>query len=193
MAVLVREKVNGSGEWWIFINHQGKLRSKKMGDKRTANTVAKKVRERLAAGDMGVVRDKAPTLSVYGSEILNSPLNTWTTGTLCEYKDVFRLHIKPVLGRKRIDDINKRHVRSLLVKSKDKGLSASRVETVSQVLRIVLNHNIEDEYTTVNPCAGMTKYVGRRRKKVNCLDELDMLHLSAPHSHPEAAQDAILH
>jgi integrase len=183
MGVKVREKKKGSNEWWIFINHQGKRRSKKIGDKRTANKVAKEIRERLAKGEMGMVKDRAPTLSVYGSEILNSPLNTWTIGTLAEYKDVFRLHIKPVLGRKRIDAINKRHVRSLLVKSKEKGLSASRVETVLQVLRIVLNHSIEDEYTTVNPCTGMTKYVGRRRKKVNCLDEQETYQLVKGASH----------
>ena len=52
MAVTVREKVKGSNEWWIFINHQGKRRSKKIGDKRTANKVAKEIRERLAKGEM---------------------------------------------------------------------------------------------------------------------------------------------
>ena len=45
MAVIVREKKKGSGEWWIFINHKGRRRSKKIGDKRTANTVARKVKE----------------------------------------------------------------------------------------------------------------------------------------------------
>ncbi|MGB5923539.1 MAG: hypothetical protein WBH36_15015, partial [Syntrophobacteria bacterium] len=90
MAVIVREKVKGSNEWWIFINHNGKRMSKKIGDKRTANKVARGMREMLAKGDMGMVKDKAPTLSVYGSEILSSPLNTWTIGTLAEYKDVFR-------------------------------------------------------------------------------------------------------
>jgi integrase len=56
MGVKVREKVKDSGEWWVFINHQGKRRSKKVGDKRAANAVARKARERLAAGDMGLVR-----------------------------------------------------------------------------------------------------------------------------------------
>ena len=51
MGVKVREKVKYSGEWWIFSNQKGKRRSKKIGDKRTANNVAKKVRQRLAAGD----------------------------------------------------------------------------------------------------------------------------------------------
>ena len=54
MGVKVREKVKNSGEWWVFINHNGKRRSKKIGDKRNANTVARKVRQRLAAGDLGM-------------------------------------------------------------------------------------------------------------------------------------------
>ena len=37
MGVRVREKVKGSGEWWIFIDHQGKRKAKKVGrDKRLA-------------------------------------------------------------------------------------------------------------------------------------------------------------
>ena len=47
MGVKVREKVKGSGEWWVFINHQGKRRSKKVGDKRAANAVKKEVEARL--------------------------------------------------------------------------------------------------------------------------------------------------
>ena len=42
MAVIVREKVKGSNEWWVFINHKGRRRSKKIGDKRTANKGAKR-------------------------------------------------------------------------------------------------------------------------------------------------------
>ena len=39
------------GAWWIFINHQGRRRSKKVGDQQTAIRVAKEIRERLARGD----------------------------------------------------------------------------------------------------------------------------------------------
>jgi integrase len=44
MGVKVREKPKGSGNWWIFINHQGKRKSKKIGkDKCLAREVAKKI------------------------------------------------------------------------------------------------------------------------------------------------------
>jgi len=81
MAVIVREKVKGSGEWWVFINHKGRRRSKKIGDKRTANSVARKVRERLASGDIGIVREQCPTVGKYGEQWLQSPHHTWADGT----------------------------------------------------------------------------------------------------------------
>jgi integrase len=183
MAVIVREKVKGSGEWWVFINHQGKRRSKKIGSKKAANAVKREVESRLASGDMGMVKDKAPTLSVYGKQVLESPLNDWASSTLGEYKTAFKLHIKPALGHKRIDEINKRDIRSLLVRLKNKNLSASRVELVLQVLRIIINHAVEDEYTTVNPCDKMTKYCGKKSRKVTCLDEHETQQLVEGASH----------
>ena len=77
MAVIVRARVKGSGEWWIFINHKGKRRSKKIGDKATANKVAKEVRERLAIGELGIVREKCQNVANYGQKWLDSPLQEW--------------------------------------------------------------------------------------------------------------------
>ena len=77
MAVIVREKIKGSNEWWVFINHKGRRRSKKIGDKATANKVAKEVRERLAKGELGIVKEKCPIVANYGQKWLDSPLQEW--------------------------------------------------------------------------------------------------------------------
>ena len=183
MAVIVREKKKGSGVWWIFINHQGKRRSKRIGDKRTANNVAKEIRARLAKGEMGMVKDKVPTLSVYGSEILNSPLHGWLDSTLDGYKGAFELHIKPPLGHRTLDAIKKRHVKALVTNLKGKGLSASRAEQVLQVLRIILNHAVEDEYIPLNPCDKMNRYCGKKPKKVNQLNVEEAQQLVRAASH----------
>ena len=114
MGVKVREKVERSGEWWIFINHKGRRRSKKIGDKRTANTVARKVRERLAAGDLGMLRDRCPTIAKYGKKWLDSPLREQAESTLVKYREAFRLHIAPHFGSKRLDEIKKRHVKDFI-------------------------------------------------------------------------------
>lgn len=42
MGVKVREKPKGSGVWWIFINHHGRRKSKKVGSKKNALEAAQK-------------------------------------------------------------------------------------------------------------------------------------------------------
>jgi hypothetical protein len=51
MGVTVREKPRGSGIWWIFINHQGKRKSKKIGkDRKLAVEAAEKIKAKLVLG-----------------------------------------------------------------------------------------------------------------------------------------------
>ena len=49
------------GAWWIFIDHLGRRRSKKVGDQQTALRIAKELRERLGRGDLHLAAgDGAP-------------------------------------------------------------------------------------------------------------------------------------
>jgi integrase len=161
MAVIVREKVKGSGEWWVFINHQGKRRSKKIGDKRTTNSVARKIRERLAGGDMGIVREQCPTVGKYGKQWLYSPLREQVESTLMKYQEAFKQHIEPYFGSKRLDEIKRRHVKDFIGSLKSKGLSVSRTKVIKAVLSGIYENAIEDEIVSVNPCQGTTKYCGK--------------------------------
>ena len=66
MGVKVREKVKGSGEWWVFINHQGRRRAKRVGvgksGKKAAELAALKISARLVGGDTGPLNPpSAPT------------------------------------------------------------------------------------------------------------------------------------
>ena len=48
MGVIVKQKDKGKGKpWWVFICHQGKRKSVKVGDKAAAETVASKIREAI--------------------------------------------------------------------------------------------------------------------------------------------------
>jgi len=49
MGVKVRFK---KGAWWLVIDYKGRRRSKKIGDRDVANATAKKLRARLATGDL---------------------------------------------------------------------------------------------------------------------------------------------
>ena len=160
MGVKVREKVKNSGEWWVFINHKGRRRSKKIGDKRTANTVARKVKERLAKGDLGMLKEKCPTLSSYGQEWLKSPLRELEDSTRKMYEGYYRLHIKPHLGSKRLDEVKRRHIKRLISLLKEKGLSSASIQGVIAVLSGIFENAIEDEIVNANPCQNTRKYCG---------------------------------
>jgi hypothetical protein len=40
--------------WWIFINHRGKRKAKKVGDRAVAHELARQARRKLLTGDMGL-------------------------------------------------------------------------------------------------------------------------------------------
>ena len=54
MAAIVREKKQGSGTWWIFINHQGYRKSKRIGDKKTAEKIAEQINAKIALDEFGL-------------------------------------------------------------------------------------------------------------------------------------------
>jgi integrase len=183
MAVIVREKLKGSGEWWVFINHKGKRRSKKVGTKKAANAVRREVEARLARGDMGMVKERCPTLSSYGKEVLNSPLNDWAYRTGKEYRLAFKLHIKPCVGSMRVDEIKRRNVKKMIVGLKEKGLSSARIRTIIYVLSTIFNHAIEDEYVEVNPSINWGKQIGNGKVR-----EINPLTVAEAHEFVEASK-----
>jgi integrase len=160
MAVIVREKVKGSGEWWVFINHKGKRKSKKIGSKVAANKVAREIEARLAQGDMGMIREQSPTVAKYGREWLDSPLREWTDSTRNNHNGVFDLHIKSAIGKKHLDEIKRKDVKALISEVRNKGLSSARAQGVLAVLSGLFESAIEDEIVSANPCQNAGKHCG---------------------------------
>lgn len=158
MAVIVREKKKGSGQWWVFINHKGRRRSKKVGNKKAANKVAREVEARLAAGDMGLVKDACPTVAKYGRQWLKSPLNQWTDGTAINYESAFKQHIDKHLGSKRLDEIKRRDVKGFI--GKLDGLSSARKRGILAVLSGLFKSAVDDELVQANPCQDTAEHCG---------------------------------
>lgn len=69
----------------------------------------------------------------------------WRDSTRYEYEKAFNLHVKQVLGSKRLDKIKRLTVKTFLAQLKEKGLSPSRSKTVKNLISGVLNNAIEDE------------------------------------------------
>ena len=101
MGVKVREKPKGSGEWYVFINHQNKRRAKRIGrDKRVALKVAKEIEARLVVGDLkisGPEDNTSPTLSEYATVWMNTVVPaTCKPSTILDYQSII-MYCRPLV------------------------------------------------------------------------------------------------
>ncbi len=138
MGVRVRQKVKGKGNpWWVFISHNGKRASRKVGDKKAAKTVASEIRAKIQLGEFGFEEQKpVPTFLEYAdSWIKNTVPATCKQSTLRDYQDMLRIHVLPVFGDLKITDITRGKVKSFL---KTKDVKADINPLTSEELKVLL-------------------------------------------------------
>ena len=178
MGVAVREKVKGSGVYWIFVNHNGKRTSKKVGDEDTAKEVAGKIQAKITLGDFNIEnqQESCPTFKEYAKKWL-AFIEVMRQGTTHErYEGILRLHINPTFGKKRLDEITRGELRDLLLK-KSKDYSKSMVALMRDVLSGVFNYALDEELIKVNPVRGITKrlQLGQRQRKITLMSAADQI------------------
>ena len=153
MAVRVREKPKGSGEWWIFINHHGKRKAKKIGkDKRLAREVAKKIEAKLTLGDFDIeqANKKCPAFREYAEMWLSLP-HERKESTQHIYKGQLQNQIYPHIGSMRVDRIGRKDLKLLFDKISINGVKFSTCKTIKIPLKGILDHAVESELIEANP------------------------------------------
>ena len=95
MGVKVREKYSGSNEWWVFINHKGKTKSRKIGPRGLAEQVAEKIRAKLVLGQYTVdePKTKSITFKEYSDLWLEDYVKCLSPSTYNRYRGILRNHI----------------------------------------------------------------------------------------------------
>ena len=157
MSVKVREKVKGSGVWWLFIHHQGRKKTKKIGDKKEATALAKIFEGRLAAGDIGIDGVNTAQRVMTVKEYTNLWLATTVAANLKpstqgDYKCIVRKHIKAAsFYSKPVDKVTKGTIKRFLRTKLATGLSVSTVTHIKNVLGGLFQEAIDDEVITSNP------------------------------------------
>lgn len=156
MGVTVRQKPPGSGIWWVFVNHNGKRKSKKVGrDKKTADRIALEIEKKLAGKNYQL---NVPTFKDYS--------NTWETVTIeatCKYstkvnyKNLLEKHINPIFGSRPVTEINRLQVKKFLQEKYSDGLAASTVSHMKSAIAGVFNLAVDDEIIPANPAHRLGK------------------------------------
>jgi integrase len=156
MGVQVREKPNGSGIWWIFINHHGKRKSKRVGtNKIEVVRLAKIIEGRLAAGDLGMgdleKKTVVKTIEEYAAIWLATTVPaTLKPSTQSDYHCIVRKHIsKASFYNYPVDEITKGQVKRFLRSKFAKGLAHSTVTHIKNALGGIFNEALDDEVGTL--------------------------------------------
>jgi integrase len=176
MGVKIREKPKGSGQWWIFISHNGKRKAKKVGrDREQAERVAAKAEAALTLGDLGFMKRKrtaTPTLGDYAALWLSFVEANRRASTYERYSKVLEKHILPVFKNRPLDEITRGQIRNFIVaQSKERQPFIFR-----DILSSIFRYAIDDEVIKANPVSGILKNIATRKRgdKVDPLNEVDL-------------------
>ena len=167
MAVRVREKPRGSGVWWVFINHQGQRKSKRIGAEKTAREVAGKIQARLTLGEYSTEEaPKVPTFKEYAEIWLEGTINPFRrASTYNRYRDLLERFAYPRIGATPIDQVKRKDIRQILMDVHKTGLSRATIALVKDVCSGPFVTALDDEIVTSNPTLGILKGMHLRRRK----------------------------
>lgn len=94
--------------------------------------------------------------------------------TIAEYERDLQLHVVPVLGRRRLSEIEQRDLKALARHLSDKGLATATVRIVMAPVRALFATAVEEGLLRLNPAAGLRLGAGTkvdRAEKRRALDE----------------------
>lgn len=171
MSVKVREKIKGSGEWWIFINHGGARKSKKIGPKAEAEKVAAIVAGKLAGGDLGVMEDKKKvdtfaTFAAVWKELLPAKHKH---STVRSYVCTCDKHLTTApYWNKQVDQITEGEIDEFLL-GKRITHTHGTVQSMLKVTSAIMTFAKKRKAIDINPCFGIRvpKDQGKQPKKRN--------------------------
>jgi len=159
MGVIVKEKVEGSGVWWVFVNHNGKRKAKKFGrDKKKAVKAARKIEAKLVLGDLNLFDESsAPTFKEYAEQWLDgyAKLSLKNSTHRC-YKSLLNTHLIPVLGPKPLNAITSKDISEILIATIKNGRRSKTALSLKALLSAIFHHAVNpDGHITANPVRGV--------------------------------------
>ena len=151
MAVKVKQH---KGAWWVFIDHRGKRKAKRIGaSKRAAEQVAEKIQAKIALGQFAIKEEKQRRpFDAYFTNWLNTYVKAHCKERTYEvYESAFRLYLAPAFEHKDISDITREEVKHLAYALLAQGKHKKTVRLTLAPLSEMLGHAMEDGHVTANP------------------------------------------
>jgi integrase len=191
MGVKVRER---NGAWWLFIDHKGKRKAKRVGvgreGARAAKAAAEKIQARLALGeDLRLDDAPAPTFEEAARSwfAAYAQLGQLRVSTQALYLSALEHYAFPRFGSKPVTTVSRDDIRGLVVDLLGQGRSQSLVRNVVAPIRQTFNQLIEDGAIAMNPAAKIGRFLrdgGDPRARIDPFTvEEEALFLDTAHEH----------
>lgn len=167
MAVKIRQ---WKGAWWIFINHQGTRKAKRVGigepGKKAAKLAAQQIQARLALGQAAFQSQKSGlTIDAYAESFLHRIEHTRKHTTLADYTKILNRDILPALRGLDLQDISREKVKAMALAGLKKGQSPKTMQNIVRCLSSLLSHAVEDGHVTVNTALKPGKFLPKVTKR----------------------------
>ncbi|MCI0408899.1 MAG: site-specific integrase [Acidobacteria bacterium] len=172
MGVLVRKQ---DGAWWVFINHRGQRKAKKVGDKEAAKEVARKIQAALAAGAFQLDKPEAPLFKDYAQAWLKQypEVAGIKEATQEGYANAVRLYLLPAFSASPLTAITRAGVKELVGRLREsgsvlhpgRGLCQGSVKYILAVLGLILGEAVDDGLLPSNPAAKLGKWNRRHTEQ----------------------------
>lgn len=179
MAVKVRE---WKGAWWLFVDHQGRRKAKRLGvgktGKKSAELAAIRIQARLAeGGDMSVLNPPplVPSLRVYAARWLDGVAALRCQPSTVElYRHRLATRLLPTLGSLPLTAITRERIKALVaeqfragsLKIEGRSISPKTLRAVMSTLITILNSAVEDGLIPNNPAARWGRVVRPEQAQV---------------------------
>lgn len=171
MGVVVKQKVRGKGKpWWVFIHHEGRRITRSVGGREEAERIAAEIRRRLATGSLGfdgTETDETPFFADYAARYLDKYArvackhSTWRG-----YQTIFDRHLVPQWGSKRLSEITRADVRTLLL-AKQADLAPATVENIKALISGLFTHAVEEEIIDSNPALRLGRIIKKHDRRAH--------------------------
>lgn len=159
MGVKVRRH---KGSWYVFIDHLGQRKAKRVGSREAAEQVKRKIEARLALGDSSSLEriKKVPTFAVYAERWLKTDApRRCKSSTANFYSDYQKRYVLPKFGQIELTAINRDAIKDFIVSLSERGLAKNTIRLAIASFRVVLSAAVEDGILVSNPALRLGQFV----------------------------------
>ena len=155
----IRRRKRARGDVWVVDYRDG------AGQRRLVTCRTKEQAELVAAQKVILSRQSSGVPAVDANIRVDEYSKRWLTlikgtlkpNSLIMYESMFRVHLLPTIGFRRVREVQQGHLRLLLAEKLEANVSKSVIRSILAVAQSLFNTAIDDSLIAINPAAGVRR------------------------------------